>query len=715
VPNNNSTNKINPLHLLELLGKPIFFLFTITGLFFIAYLHLIKVFIHKLFNIPKLLRTKTILIGKNNLKKIIIFFITPCMLFAICYSLFHNLPNPNLLRTSLPSLSTKIMDRNGELLYQIYRDENRTLINLDNLPPHLINATIAAEDQFFYHHFGIDPIAIIRALYNNLTCSLNINSCTSIQGASTITQQLVKNALLTPEKTIQRKLKEAVLAIWIETIFTKDEILELYFNYVPYGGTAYGIEEGSRYYFNKSSSDLNLAESALLAGLPIAPTTLSPYGVNPYLAKHRQDQVLDRMVIENYISLEKANLAKSSPLTFRAKGNGILAPHFVMYIQDQLVKEFGENMVHHGGLEVITTLDLTLQQILENNITTELKKLERLNVGNGAGIILDPHTGDILAMVGSQDFFDLKHDGQVNITISHRQPGSSIKPLTYALALSSGLTPSTRINDSPICFNSTNQPPYCPRNYDGKFHGSITLRTALASSYNIPATKLLNSLGVDKLITLGKNLGITTWNNSSNYGLALTLGGGDVTLLELTNVYSTLARGGLYIPTTSIISVTDHATLPTTPPKQPKQIISPSVAYQISNILSDNQARSPAFGYNSVLNIPGHQVAVKTGTSNNLRDNWTIGYTSDYVVGIWVGNNDNTPMSSVASGITGASPIWHNTMQNLLTDSPPHKFSIPANLIKVNLSCTTTPHYDYFIPGTEPHINCSPKPNGEIL
>lgn len=763
MPDHNSTKQTNPLHLLELLGKPIFFLFTILGVFFISYLHLIKVFVHQLLNIPKRLRTvlnrnswlqakkgspageRTVLVGKSRPKRsdligfplhfpkitlprfsrpnfrltqplfTLLSFVIIIIGLTFYQLILRDLPDPHTLSTSLPALSTKIYDRNHILLYQIYRDENRTLINLEDLPNHLVNATIAAEDKSFYHHLGISPTAIIRAFYSNTTCSLRIQSCTSLQGGSTITQQLVKNALLTPERTLTRKLKEAILALWIETIYTKDEILELYFNYVPYGGTAYGIEEGARYYFDKSSSDLNLAESTLLAGLPIAPTTLSPFGVNPYLAKHRQDQVLDRMRGEGYISIEEVNMAKETPLTFRSKGNGIFAPHFVMYVQDLLVQKFGENMVHRGGIEVITTLDLSLQKMLEKNISSEVAQLKHLNVSNGAGLILDPLTGEILAMAGSRDFFDTEHDGQVNITISQRQPGSSIKPLTYALALGSGLTPSTRIDDSPICFNSRGQAPYCPKNYDGKFHGSVTLRTALASSYNIPAIKLLNSLGVDRLVTLGKNLGITTWDDSSQYGLALTLGGGDVTLLELTNTYATLARGGSYFPTHAILSTTNHTTLPPLPSPQPKQIISPGVAYQLSNILSDNQARSPAFGYRSVLNIPGHQVAVKTGTSNDLRDNWTIGYTSDYVVGIWVGNNDNTSMSSVASGITGASPIWNTTFQSLLTDSPPHTFSPPANLIKVNLSCTDIPHYDYFVPGTEPHINCNPEPEGEIL
>ena len=741
MPRNAKKNTLQPLKLLELLGKPILFLFTITGLLLVTYLHLISIFTHQItrfvlnkshlfkkhlsnFSLPQLTLPHISLPRIPSFRKrlhfpktrIVLPLLTLTLLSLTFYlTILKDLPDPHLLSNSLPSLSTKIFDRNGTLLYKIYRDENRTLIKLSNLPQHLVDATIAAEDKSFYQHKGLDFTAIIRALFNNFTCWVDSDSCTSIQGASTITQQLVKNSLLTPERTIIRKLKEAVLALWIEQIFTKDEILELYFNYVPYGGTAYGIEEGSRYYLDKASSELNLAESALLAGLPIAPTTLSPFGINPYLAKHRQDQVLDRMVIEEYITKSQADLAKSTPLTFATHGNGILAPHFVMYIQSQLVNEYGKDLVHYGGLEVTTTLDLSLQQILEENIRTELTSLKHLNVGNGAGIILDARTGEILAMAGSRDFFDLEHDGQVNATLSSRQPGSAIKPLTYSLALTNGLSPSTRIDDSPICFTSSGQAPYCPKNYDGKFHGNVTLRTALASSYNIPAIKLLNSLGVDRLVGLARKLGITTWDDPSQYGLALTLGGGNVTLLELASAYATFARGGTYLPTQAILTTTNHHILPTTTISKAKQVLSPEVSYQISNILSDNQARSPAFGLNSVLSIRGHEVAVKTGTSNDLRDNWTLGYTSDYVVAIWVGNNDNTPMSQVASGITGASPIWASTMQTLLKGSSPHKFHVPTNLVQVNLSCSGTPHYDYFVPGTQPKIDCNPKPEGEIL
>lgn len=742
----NSKQQISLLYLFELLGKPILFLFTFLVIVVLTITKLLKHFTQKIFRQLKFFPDPT----SSHLsppphplltlpyqtpfsKQLSLFpsaphlffpplflsFLAACiLLFAYIFYLqiFKDLPDPHLLSTSLPSLSTKIYDRHGQLLYQIYRDENRTLIKLSDLPPHLIHATIASEDRSFYSHPGISLTGIARALYENTKCFTLHASCTTLQGGSTITQQLVKNAFLSPEKTLQRKLKEVVLALWTETIYSKDEILEFYFNYVPYGGTAYGIEEASQYYFGHSATSLNLSEAALLAGLPIAPTTFSPFSSHPYLAKIRQHQVLNKMANYGYLTEPELLQALSDSLSFRPPRTNIHAPHFVMYVQELLVERFGEDMVYRGGLEVVTSLDLQLQQMLETNIANELAKLQALRVGNGAGLILDPSSGEILAMVGSKNFFDPTNDGQVNLTLQARQPGSSIKPLTYTLAFMNGFTPASQINDSPICFTSPGSPPYCPKNYDNRFHGSLTLRTALASSYNIPAIKLLNTLGVENLVELGRSLGITTWNDSSRYGLALTLGGGEITMLELSSAYAAFANGGYYLAPHAILSVRNHATLPLHPQPAPKQVIPSNVAYQITSILSDNQARSPAFGLHSVLNVKGHEVAVKTGTSNDLRDNWTIGYTTNYLVATWVGNNDNTPMSSVASGITGASPIWQQTILTLLQDSPPHRFTVPSNLVQLNLSCTSPPRYEYFIPGTEPKNPCSPPAQeGQIL
>ena len=721
------------LRSLEILGKPTFFVFKTIIVGVAYYFHLLRLFARQIKSAVAYLRK--IALPKHKRKSnlgfilIIILVMLGSLGYLAYYYIFRDLPPITLLADSPPSLSTKIYDRHGQLLYQIYKDQNRSLIAIKDLPPYVLDATLAAEDKNFYHHFGVDLTGILRATYNNfVNCKLGFKNC-SPEGGSTITQQLVKNTLLSPEKTFTRKLKELVLSFEAEATYSKTQILEMYLNQVGYGGTAYGIEEASQEYFDKSARDLTLAESAMLAGLPISPTILSPFGTNPYLGKIRQQQVLESMVQTGAITENDKVTALSTPLVFHPQRVSILAPHFVMYIKDLLVKAYGEDKVDRGGLSVTTTLDLTTQNTLQTEIDTELASLSRLHVSNGAGLVVDPRSGDILAMVGSRDFFDAEHDGQVNIVLQSRQPGSSIKPITYSLAFSSGLTPSSPIDDAPICFSSPSAPPYCPKNYDGKFHGRVTLRTALGSSYNIPATKLLNTYGITNMVDLARRLGITTWDDPSRFGLSLTLGGGEVTMYDLASVYSVFANDGLQIPFKAILSVSDSGGVSLTgdlskaqvgtpkvegdSPKYPT-ILSPAIAYQINSILSDPLARAPAFGMNSVLNIPGKNVAVKTGTTNNLRDNWTFGYTHNLLIATWVGNNDNTPMSSVASGITGASPIWARTMKKLLGGTTPDPFTAPSSMIAVNTACTGTPKYEYFIPGTEPKNICAP-PSGAIL
>jgi penicillin-binding protein 1C len=730
--------KIQPLSLTKVfiyIGKPIFFLFTFFIIFIVTFLHLVKHFVQKVLKVkiafpkfPKINypKIKSIALNRpylphfpiNSMPYIVAALLVFCISYALYYFILAGLPSISLLKEQAPALSTKIYDRNGELLYQIYKDENRTLIKLSDLPSHLIQATLAAEDKNFYHHFGVDPLGIMRAFSNNIVnCKIRHSSC-SPQGGSTLTQQLIKNTLLSSEKTITRKLKEVVLALLAEYQYSKDEILEMYFNQVPYGGTAYGIEEASKHFLGKSAKDLTLAESAFLAGLPVSPTTLSPFGTNPYLAKIRQQQVLENMVTLGMITENDKLEAISSPIHLSSKDVSIRAPHFVMYIRDLLVKELGETALSRGGLSIKTTLDLNIQNELQNQINLELNNLTKLNVSNGAGLVLSPQTGEILAMVGSRDFFDTEHDGQVNIVLSQRQPGSSIKPLTYTLAFMRGLPPSSTIDDSPICFKQAGSSDYCPKNYDGKFHGKVSLKTALASSYNIPAIKLLNSIGVNNLVQLGKSLGITTWNDPSRFGLSLTLGGGEITMLDLAQVYSVFATGGNKIPLNPILSVTDSSGVSvssyTNSSQSNTQVIPSSVAFQINQVLSDPQARAPAFGYNSILNIKNHVVAVKTGTTNNLRDNWTFGYTPEILVATWVGNNDNTSMSAVASGITGASPIWSRTMTYLLKDAPSTSFTPPTTIVRAKSSCTNNA-FDYFIKGQEPKLNCDVVENGQIL
>jgi 1A family penicillin-binding protein len=649
--------------------------------------------------------------------------------FSFWWWIVRDLPKPHQLLTREQPLTTKIYDRHGILLYKFYKNQNRSIVPLSSLPNHVIGATLAIEDAEFYNHPGFSLRGISRALRSNLESS-------SLQGGSTITQQLVKNALLTSERTLLRKIKEFVLALEVEYYFTKDEILSMYLNEVGYGGTIYGIEEAANYYFDKSARDLSLAEAALIAGLPASPTTYSPFGLRPDLAVYRQHLVLKRMAEEKMISWEEVDQAQAEPLAFALPTNDILAPHFVMYVKEWLVNRYGETMVNSGGLEVVTTLDYRAQQMTQEAIELELEKLKGMRVSNGAALITIPKSGEIIAMVGSKSYFDTAVDGQVNVTLRPRQPGSSIKPLTYALALEQGIIkPSTLIDDSPITYQVLGSPAYSPRNYDGRFHGQVTARQALANSYNVPAVKVLAQVGVPQLVAFAKRMGITTWEDSSRYGLSLTLGGGEVTMKDMAEAYGVFATGGYHVPLTSVLRVSNYRGEQlyefNCSSCMKHKVLSTESAFIISDILADNRARSAAFGTNSVLNIPGKRVAVKTGTTNDLRDNWTFGYTSDYLVGSWVGNNNNESMSRVVSGITGASPIWHTVMKTLLEDSFDGEFALPQGMIKVQicattqtLPCTGCPLIveEYFASGTEPTVACredefepSPAPEEESL
>lgn len=643
---------------------------------------------------------------------------------------FRDLPTADQLIERDPIVSTKILDRNGELLYSFYEDENRTIIPLSSVPQHVINATIAIEDQNFYHHHGFDLRGIIRALIANLNGE-------PVQGGSTITQQLVKNTLLTPERSLRRKIRELLLAIIIDGSFTKDQILEMYFNEIPYGGATYGIEEAAQRYFGKSASELSLAEGAFLAGLPAAPTAYSPFGSTPELAYARQREVLRRMVEDNFITEAELASASAEVLDFAPNRIDIVAPHFVFYVRDLLAQQYGEAALTQGGLLVRTTLDLDTQNLAQAAVTDEVDRLARLRVSNGAALVTQPATGEILAMVGSRDYFDFANDGQVNVVLRPRQPGSSIKPLTYATAMERGIiTPSSIINDSPVRYDIAGSQPYAPKNYDGKFRGRVTVRESLASSYNIPAVKTLAQVGVATVIDKGEELGITTWTDRRRFGLSLTLGGGEVLMKDLAQLYSAFANYGYAVEPNPILEVTNYkgdvlyrndCALDSDNCFGRRQLDS-RVAYQITDILSDNRARTPAFGPQSVLHLPGQDVAVKTGTTNSLRDNWTIGYTTDVLVAVWVGNNDNTPMSYVASGITGASPIWNTIISGFLSDENPHDFPTPDGLKKVEickttgtLPCTGCPWVaeELFIPGTEPTNACNPaqfrpKPSPEV-
>lgn len=628
-----------------------------------------------------------------------------------------DLPQATDLSSKAQNLTTRILDRNGNLLFRIYEDENRTLIPLAETSKYLRDATVAIEDQNFYEHYGFSIRGIFRAAWMNF-------SKQTVQGGSTITQQLVKNRLLSNEKTYRRKIRELLLSLLVERLYTKEQILEMYLNTVAYGGSTYGIEETSWRYFNKSARDLSLAEAALLAGLPQAPSTYTPFGANPELAYTRQSEVLRRMVEDGYISQLQADQAKQEKLTFNQDRIDIQAPHFVMYVRKLLAERYGENVLSKGGLEVRTTLDLDLQNQAQEIVTAEINKLSNFRISNGAALVTNPKTGEILAMVGGADYFDFAHDGQVNVTIRPRQPGSSIKPLTYALAFEKGKTAATVVDDSPVVYQIPGSKPYAPQNYDGRFRGSVTLREALASSYNIPAVKLLAELGVKEMIDKGQEMGITTWNDRNRFGLSLTLGGGEVLMTDMAKLYSTFANLGYPVTTNPFLEISNYkgevlyrndcALYQSNCFNE--LVLSPKTAFLVTDILTDNRARTPAFGALSVLNIPGQQVAVKTGTTNSMKDNWTIGYTSDRLVATWVGNNDNTPMSYVASGVTGASPIWNKLMLMLLEDDKPHIFAMPANIIKLKvcaqtgtLPCSACPSVieEIFVSGTEPKRACS--------
>lgn len=614
-------------------------------------------------------------------------FIFALGLIAIGF-LLQELPSPRRLTSSENfAVSTQIFDRNGELLYEIFADENRVPIKLEDLPPHVAQATIAIEDQNFYRHHGFDLLGIIRAVRNNIRGE-------RLEGGSTITQQLVKNALLTRERSIERKAKEAILAVFTELLYSKDEILEMYLNYVSYGGTAVGIETAANRYFDKSAKDLDLAEAALLAGLPQAPTRYSPFGSDTTQSKQRQTDVIRRMLEDGFISKLEAEAARGQVLEFALSKTDIEAPHFVFYVRDLLYEEFGVETVEKGGLRVTTSLDLSLQKTAQASVSAEVERLTRHRVGNGAALIVKPNTGEILSMIGSKDYFNTEAEGQVNVTLAFRQPGSSIKPLMYATALQEKkLNPGSILLDIPTCFSVPGQKVYCPKNYDGTFRGPVTVRKSLGNSLNIPAVKSIRTVGVTTFIDQATQMGITTWTDPANYGLSLTLGGGEVRMIDMAQAFSVLANQGIKVPLTPILKIEDFTgKLITEINLEERQedfisltefdydgregdlerVMDRAPAYLVSHIMQDNNARVEAFGSRSQLVIPDQVVSAKTGTTNDLKDNWTIGFTPEFLVVTWVGNNDNTPMNPfLVSGITGAAPIWNDIMSFILADQEP--------------------------------------------
>ena len=619
--------------------------------------------------------------NKNNPLKIQpkTIFIGLLALFILSYIGFlwlsHDLPDPNRLTERQIAQSTKIYDRAGTtILYNIHGEEKRTLINLKDIPDNVKNATISIEDKDFYKHGGFSFWAIFRTIITNVLFG-------KTAGGSTLTQQFVKNAILTNEKSYVRKAKELILAYRIEKKFSKDEILQMYFNEIPYGSTAYGVEAASQLYFGKSVREVNLAEAAVLAAITQAPTRYSPFGPNKDLLMARQKYILDLMVKYDHITKDQAAEAKNTTIIFKERSDNMIAPHFVMYVKEILADKYGEKTIEQGGLKIYTTLDLYKQKIAEEVINEKAANNEKNYQATNASLIsIDPKTGQVLAMVGSRDYFNNDIDGQVNVALQPRQPGSSFKPIVYTASFIKGYTPETVLYDVVTNFSTDPAKPYKPHNYDLKEHGPVTIRQALAGSLNIPAVKTIYLTGVDNVISLAQNLGYTTLNDKNRFGLSLVLGGGEVKLLEHTNAFSAFAREGIKHPIAVILKVEDKdGKILEEFKNQDEKVLDPNIARLTNSILSDNSARAYVFGANNMLTLGSRPVAAKTGTTNDYRDAWAIGYTPSIVTGVWVGNNNNKEMKRGADGSVVAAPIWHNYMNKVLGNTPIEYFNAPNN------------------------------------
>ena len=622
----------------------------------------------------------------------------------------RNLPEPGKVAV-IEGSATEFLDRDGKVIFQTYKDKNRIPVKIHEVSKYLQQATIAVEDKDFYKHQGYSIRGMARGFLSGVFKG-------RFTGGSTLTQQLIKNVLLSRERTITRKVKEFVLSSEIERRYSKDEILEMYLNEAPYGGSFWGVESASRGYFGKDVKDLNLVESAIIAGLPQRPSYYSPFiGPDKEAFAGRAQVVLRRMREDGYITRDQEKRAtfQLKSVKFNKERQSMIAPHFVFYVRDLLVREFGEKVLD-SGLKIKTTLDLDAHKEAEKIVHEEVLKIKRLNAKKGVLVVIDSKSGEILALVGSYDYNDDKY-GAFNVATARRQPGSALKPILYAKAFEQGYTPSSVIMDVSTVFPNQGQSDYKPVNYDGKFRGPLQLRFALANSINIPAVKLTAMVGVKNIMQKAYDMGLTgfepTPDNLRNYGLSLALGGAETRLLDLTSAYSVFARGGQVIPPNAIIEVKDHRGRTIFKPNNntKKRVLSSEISFIISHILSDNIARSEVFGTRSYLNIPGKTVAVKTGTTNAKRDNWTLGYSKDVTVGVWVGNNNNTPMNQkIASGVTGASPIWSRMMSTLLKKYKDGFLGIPSGVQALQIDARfgglpmsgESVRSEYFVKGTEP-------------
>lgn len=602
-----------------------------------------------------------------------------------------------------PRLSTVLLDRNGSLLYKFYNNENRTWIPLSKIPQSLVWATIAIEDKDFYQHPGFSPRGLIQAMIFDLRTGGN----QGLRGGSTITQQLVKNVFLNHEKTWKRKLQEMVLSLLVEWRLSKNQILERYFNQVSYGGEIYGVQEAAYKLFGKNVWEITMGEAAFLAGLPAAPSVYSTYTTNKELATARQNRVLTEMVAAGFIDQSQVEEIIKKPLEIKTTGVEIEFPHFVFYVKDFLKEKYGLETLEQSGLTITTTIEPEIQNIAQEIVRSEVEKIANLRISNGAAMVLDTPTGDVLAMVGSKNYYALDIDGKYNVTTALRQPGSSIKPINYLLALKRGKTLMSTIEDAPITYPIKGQKPYTPQNYNGKYMGKVTLRTALGSSLNIPSVKLLAESGVESMAYLAKDMGITTWEDKSRWGLSLALGSNEVKMVDLAQAYSIFSNMGNRVEINPVIRIMDYNG-GILWQKKPivKEVVSPDYTFLINSVLSDDGARAPIFGLNSKLKINGKTISVKTGTTNNLKDNWCIGWNQEYLVAAWVGNNDSSPMSWVASGVSGATPIWNKIMTSMIEDKPDKPWPIPSGIIKKSI-CGKD---EYFIKGMEATMECLVNP-----
>ncbi len=638
-------------------------------------------------------------------------------------ALLRGQPSAAEIAAQQPAASGVLLDRHGEELYRFFDREDRVPVRLDAVPGNLINAVIAIEDREFHRHSGFSPTGILRALVSNL------REGTIVEGGSTITQQLVKNRVLGSERTLLRKYREVILARRLERHLSKEEILEMYLNQVPWGGTAHGIEAAARHYFGRGAMSLSLSECAFLAGILRAPSSYSPFRVGNTAHLHRRRVVLNRMHEEGFITAQQRREALASSLRFAPQRMAMPAPHFTLYVKRLLEQRLGQHVLTTGGLTIHSSLNLALHRQVQDKVTQGVRRMFRHRVSNGAALVTDPRSGDILSMVGSIDYFARDIDGAVNLTLSLRQPGSTIKPLTYAMALERGRTATSILSDRPVALAIPDEGDYVPRNDDHLFRGAVTLREALAASRNIPAVNELVSIGVPQFIAKARELGVGGWEQQNAFRFALTLGSGEVRMLDLAQLYSVFPNLGVAVAPDPILRITArdgrlHYARPcATGPCDGQRSFQAGTAFLINSILSDDTARASTFGPRSDLYIGRHQVAAKTGTTDLLRDNWAVGYTSDLLALVWIGNNDGSSMRFVQSGHYGASTIWKDIMARLLVTRPAHRFPVPDDIVtatpcpgEVPPDCASCLRdREFYRRGTEPDAHCdSAQPPGEL-